>query len=123
MAICWPIAPWRSARFTGLFLVAIHTVPNVVRQTTKFTRRLGARRRRVRAQEATGSGRAAGFELGSADLAEQAAQKPDELHRRAEVADTLLYPALGVLERRHRVVHDAQVVLPRDLALGLADAK
>ena len=55
--------------------------------------------------------------------AEQAAQERGELHRHAVVAGTLLYPPLAVLERRHWVMHDAQVVLSRDLARGLADAE
>ena len=63
------------------------------------------------------------LEVGGADLAEQAAQEPGELHERAVVADPTLGAALNVFERRHRVAHDAQVALPRDLALGLADAE
>ena len=63
------------------------------------------------------------WSLGGADLAEQAAQEPGDLHERAVVAGLLLRSALGVLERRHGVAHDAQVVLPRDLVLGLADAE
>ena len=52
-----------------------------------------------------------GLELGGADLAEQPAQEPGELHGRAEVAGMLLGAALGVLERPHGFAHDAQVVL------------
>jgi Domain of unknown function (DUF4158) len=64
-----------------------------------------------------------GVELDGADLAEQAAQEPGEQRRRAVVAGTSLGDALGVFERRERVEHDAQVVLPRDLTRGLADAE
>jgi hypothetical protein len=66
---------------------------------------------------------AGAWSLGGADLAEQAAQEPGDLHERAAVAGPLLRSALGVLERRHWVAHDAQVVLPRDLARSLADAE
>ena len=62
-------------------------------------------------------------ELGGADLAEQATQEPREHHRRAVVATAAFCSSLRVLERRQRVEHDAQVVLPRDLARGLADAE
>jgi hypothetical protein len=41
------------------------------------------------------------------------------LYKRAVAAGA----ALGVIERRHGVAHDAQVVLPQDLTLGLGDAK
>jgi hypothetical protein len=53
-----------------------------------------------------------GLELYGIDLAEQAAQEPRELHGSTVVARTSLGAALRVLERRHRVEHDAQVVLP-----------
>jgi len=56
-------------------------------------------------------------------LAEEAAQEPRELHGATVVARTSLGAALRVFERRHRVEHDAQVVFPRNLALGLADAE
>jgi hypothetical protein len=57
------------------------------------------------------------------DLAEQTAQEPREHHRQAVVAGTLLGSPLDVFERPHAVTDDAQVMLPRDLALGLADAE
>ena len=56
-------------------------------------------------------------------LVEQATQEPREHHRRAVVAAAAPCSSLHVLERRHRIVHDAQLVLPRDLALSLADAE
>src|SRR6266852_2542334 len=63
------------------------------------------------------------WSLGGADLAEQAAQEPGDLHEVVVVAGPLLRTALGIFERRHGVAHDAQVVLPRDLARSLADAE
>jgi hypothetical protein len=55
---------------------------------------------------------AAPLELGEADLVEQAAQKPGELHGQT---------VPGVREARHRLARDAQAVLAGDLAWGLAD--
>ena len=69
------------------------------------------------------SSRRLGLKLGGADLAKQAAQEPDELHWLAVVAAVALRAPLGVFERRHRVEHDAQVVLARHLARSLADAE
>src|SRR5439155_1885869 len=56
-------------------------------------------------------------------LAEQAAQQPREHHRQAVVAGTPLGSPLDIFERPHAVADDAQVMLPRDLALSLADAE
>src|SRR5437660_1828362 len=58
----------------------------------------------------------------AADLAEQAPQEPREHHQQAVVAGTSssLGTALHVFDWPHGLEHDAQVVLPRDLALGLA---
>jgi hypothetical protein len=61
--------------------------------------------------------------LTAVELAEQAPHEPREHHRRAVVAGMSLGAALDVFERPHAVADDAQVVLPRDLALGLADAE
>src|SRR6266567_7621578 len=61
--------------------------------------------------------------LGSVDLAQQAAEKPREHHLWTVVVASTRCPSLRVLERRHWVEHDAEVVLSRDLMRGLADAE
>jgi hypothetical protein len=59
----------------------------------------------------------------SGTSAEQATQEPGELDGRTVGDGTSIDAALDVLEWRHGVMHDAQVVLPRNLTLGLTDAE
>jgi hypothetical protein len=64
------------------------------------------------------------FATAGDDLAEQTAQETSEHHRQAVVAAAAAFcSSRCLLERRHRVKHDPQVMFTRDLTRSLAEAE